>query len=388
MRILHTSDWHLGRSFGDFRLLDDQRQFLEWLVDLCIQREVELVAVAGDLFDRSVPPADAVALLRDTLRSFQAAQIEVVAIAGNHDSGDRLAAYDGLTEASGLLIRGGYERAAQVEVRNFSDGPLAIAAVPFLDPVLAPEGYLEPAESEGRLQRYSHEGVLRTCLDQIRSSVSGHARSLVLAHAFVAGGVDSTSERELSIGASSMVSASVFDGFSYCALGHLHRPQVVDKRPHVRYSGSPLAYSFSERKDSKEVVVVDLDPEGNASIESVKVPVGRRARLITDHFDRVMQHPGFDDDPFVRIELLDQTRIIDAHRRLRDKFPYLAEIAYIAEDKTATSESPRSAVLRELAPLAQVQAFWTSNAAGAMLPDQEALVIEVLEELQREEVGR
>lgn len=388
MRILHTSDWHLGRSFGDFRLLDDQREFLQWLVELCKERQVELVAIAGDLFDRSVPPADAVALLRDTLRSFQAARIEVVAIAGNHDSGDRLAAYDGLTEASGLLIRGGYERAAQVEVRNFSDGPLAIAAVPFLDPVLAPEGYLEPDETAGRLQRYGHEGVLRTCLDQIRASVAGQPRSLILAHAFVAGGAESTSERELSIGASSMVSASVFDDFSYCALGHLHRPQVVDKRPHVRYSGSPLAYSFSEREDSKEVVLVELDPEGNASVESIKVPGGRRARLITDHFDQVMLHPGFDDDPFVRIELLDQTRIIDAHRRLRDKFPYLAEIAYIAEDDSATSAAPRSAVLRELSPLAQVQAFWSANAAGPLEPDQESLVVDVLEELQREEAAR
>ncbi len=388
MRILHTSDWHLGRSFGDFRLLDDQRDFLQWLVELCKDREVELVAIAGDLFDRSVPPADAVALLRDTLRSFQAAHIEVVAIAGNHDSGDRLAAYDGLTEASGLLIRGGYERAAQVEVRDFSDGPLAIAAVPFLDPVLAPEGYLEPDESVGRLHRYSHEGVLRACLDQIRASVAEHPRSLVLAHAFVAGGAESTSERELSIGAASMVSASVFDDFSYCALGHLHRPQVVDKRPHVRYSGSPLAYSFSEREDSKEVVLVELDPEGNASIESIKVPGGRRARVITDRFDQVMQHPGFDDDPFVRIELLDQTRIIDAHRRLREKFPYLAEIAYIAEDTSPTSAAPRSAVLRELSPLAQVQAFWSANAAGELEPDQESLVVDVLEELQREEAAR
>ena len=388
MRILHTSDWHLGRSFGDFRLLDDQRQFLEWLVALCVDGGVELVAVAGDLFDRSVPPADAVALLRDTLRAFQTANIEVVAIAGNHDSADRLAAYDGLTEASGLLIRGGFERAAKVEIRNFSDGPLAIAAVPFLDPVLAPEGYLEPDESGGRTQRYSHEGVLRTCLNQIRAEVASQPRSLVLAHAFVAGGSASESERELSVGAASVVSAGIFDDFSYCALGHLHRPQVIDKRQNVRYSGSPLAYSFSERDDTKEVVLVDLDPEGQVSTESIRVPVGRRARLVTGRFDDVLNHVGFDDDPFVRVELLDQTRVIDAHRRLRDKFPYLAEIAYIQDENAVRREAPRSAVLRELSPLAQVRAFWDANATGNLQPDQEALVIEVLEDLQRDEVGQ
>lgn len=386
MRILHTSDWHLGRSFGDFRLLDDQQAFLEWLVELCTEQGVELVAVAGDLFDRSVPPADAVALLRDALRSFQAANIEVVAIAGNHDSAERLAAYDGLTEAAGLLIRGGYERAERVEVRTYSDGPLAIAAVPFLDPVLAPPGYLPEADGAGRLQRYSHDGVLRTCLDQVRAATSGQSRSLVLAHAFVAGGEASESERDLSIGAVSVVPATVFEGFSYTALGHLHRPQIVAKQDNIRYSGSPLPYSFSERDDQKQVLLVDLAPDGAVSVEAVPVPVGRRAILRSGSFDEVMASADVADEPFVRVELTNQTRVIDAHRRLREKFPFLAEIAYVADTAVTTPHAPTAAALQKLSPLEQVQAFWAANSQTELESDQETLVIEVLKKLQADEV--
>lgn len=390
MRILHTSDWHLGRSFGDFRLLADQRSFLTWLVERCVAERVELVAVAGDLFDRSVPPADAVALLRDVLREFQSAGIEVVAIAGNHDSAERLAAYDGLTEAAGLVIRGGYERASLVDVRTYSDGPLAIAAVPFLDPVLAPPGYVEAQDEGGRLLRYSHDAVLRSCLDDVRDSMAGQPRSLVLAHAFVAGGAATDSERELAIGGTSAVGADAFSGFSYSALGHLHRPQVIDGRDNVRYSGSPLAYSFSERKDTKQVTLVEMEPDGAAKTTSIPIPegIGRRARRVVGAFDEVMAHAGFEDDPFVRVELTNQTRVIDAHRRLREKFPFLAEIAYTGEAPGQPASAPTAAKLREQTPLQQVQAFWAANATDELAPDQEAIVIEVLEKLGRAEAAR
>ncbi|MEZ5342438.1 MAG: exonuclease SbcCD subunit D [Acidimicrobiales bacterium] len=390
---LHTSDWHLGRSFGDFRLLGDQRLFLDWLVEVCVDQGVELVAIAGDLFDRSVPPADAVALLRDVLRELQAHQIEVVAIAGNHDSAERLAAYDGLTEASGLVIRGGYDRAGRVDIRTYSDGPLAIAAVPFLDPVLAPIGFESVDDDRdeqadvGRLHRHTHDSVLRFTLDAVRRQTATAPRSIVLAHAFVAGGEASDSERELTIGAASMVGAAAFAGFSYSALGHLHRPQIVDGQVTIRYSGSPLPYSFSERDDQKQVVLVDMDTAGGVSTTPIPVPVGRRARLLRGSFDDVMAHPPLAGDPFVRVELTDPTRVIDAHRRLRANFPYLAEIAYIGGEQVTDHSAPSSVRMRALSPLEQVHAFWSANMTEELLADQEALVIEVLQKLDRDEVG-
>ncbi|MFV1991432.1 MAG: exonuclease SbcCD subunit D, partial [Acidimicrobiales bacterium] len=191
MRILHTSDWHLGRKFGDHPLLGDQRDFLEWLVSLAVDRAVDLVVVSGDLYDRSMPPGEAVELFGDTLRSFHRAGIGFVGIAGNHDSPARLAALDGITDASGVLLRGGYRRSDDVTVLSIGESQLAVAAVPFLEPLMS------PAASEGRL---THEEVLVTALSAARESLPKKTCSLVLAHAFVAGGQVSDSERELSVG--------------------------------------------------------------------------------------------------------------------------------------------------------------------------------------------
>ena len=151
MRILHTSDWHLGRSFGDHRLLEQQALFIDWLVGLVRDEEIDLIAIAGDLYDRSVPPADAVELFHSALSQLLAAGADIAAIAGNHDSAERLGSIDGLL-TPGLLLRGGYKRAADVEVRSYSDGPLAIVAVPYLDPVFAPTETPETPERPETLE--------------------------------------------------------------------------------------------------------------------------------------------------------------------------------------------------------------------------------------------
>ncbi len=168
MRIIHTSDWHLGRSFGDFSLLGEQEAFIDWLVAAVARESADLVVIAGDLHDRAVPPAAAVSLFSDAVRRIRRAGAEVVAIAGNHDSGERIGAFDGLVDAGGVVIRGGYRSASAVTVREFSDGPLAIVALPFLEPLLAPietrETILERSESP----RLSHEAVLAHAIDQAR----------------------------------------------------------------------------------------------------------------------------------------------------------------------------------------------------------------------------
>ena len=151
MKILHTSDWHLGRSFGSVSLHDAQTQFCEWLLGVAVSEKVELLVVAGDLYDRSLPPQDSVVLWRETLTAFHKAGITVVAIAGNHDGADRVAAFDGLTDGARIFVRGGYGRAGEILTLQFSDGPLDIALVPFLDPQLAPpEWKAELAEAELR----------------------------------------------------------------------------------------------------------------------------------------------------------------------------------------------------------------------------------------------
>lgn len=324
MRILHTSDWHLGRSFGDHRLLDQQALFVDWLVDIVRHEEIDLVAIAGDLYDRSVPPADAVELFHSALRRLLAAGADVAAITGNHDSAERLGSIDGLL-TSGLLLRGGYKRAADVEIRAYADGPLAIVAVPYLDPVFAPlESGAESAESLDA-GRPSHETVLRRTLQTARDRMAPGVRSLAIAHAFVTGAEPSESERTLAVGDAGMVSSSVFNGFDYTALGHLHRAQIVGGDERVRYSGAPLAYSFGETSQ-KEVVLIELDADGDARSKPIPIDVGRSVATVRGTLDELLASQGNDTD-WVRVELTNQHPVADAHRRLRDHFPHLVEIA-------------------------------------------------------------
>ena len=328
MRILHTSDWHLGRSFGDHRLLDQQALFIDWLVDIVRHEEIDLVAIAGDLFDRSVPPADAVELFHSALSRLLATGAEVAAITGNHDSAERLGSIDGLL-TSGLLLRGGYKRAADVEIRRYDDGPLAIVAVPYLDPAFAPvdtsysdEGGVDRPSHAGRP---SHEMVLRRTLQTARERIAPGVRSLAIAHAFVTGAEPSDSERNLSVGDAGMVSSAVFDGFDYTALGHLHRAQIVGGDERIRYSGAPLAYSFGEAAQ-KEVVLIELDADGDARSKPIPIDVGRSVMTVRGTLDELLAADGNTDD-WVRVELTNSHPVADAHRRLRGQFPHLVEIA-------------------------------------------------------------
>lgn len=355
MRILHTSDWHLGRSFGDFNLLDEQRAFVDWLVETTEAEQAELVVIAGDLHDRAVPPAAAVTLFSDAVRRLRAVGAEVVAIAGNHDSGERVDAFDGLVDAGGIVIRGGYRAASTVTVREYSDGPLAIVALPFLEPLAAPIETREQIRLGQSSPRLSHESVLVHAIDGAKVDLPEGMRSLALAHAFVTGAAPSESERELAVGDSGMVSADIFDPFDYVALGHLHRPQLVAGAEHIRYSGSPLPYSFGERHQ-KVVVSIDLASDGTVTSREIPIEVGRPVATVKGSFDEIMAGPA-NDQAWIRVELLDAAVIPDAHRALRAKFPWLVEIARVASS-APSGHRLTAAEVRTRPPAALVRDFW------------------------------
>jgi len=361
MRILHTSDWHLGRSFGDFTLLDEQRAFVDWLVATAAAEQAELVVIAGDLHDRAVPPAAAVSLFSDAVRRLRAVGAEVVAIAGNHDSGERVDAFDGLVDAGGIIIRGGYRAASTVTVREYSDGPLAIVALPFLEPLLAPIETREAILDGSSSPRLSHEAVLAHAIERAEAGLPKGTRSLALAHAFVTGAAPSDSERELAVGDSGMVSADIFEPFDYVALGHLHRPQLVADSEHIRYSGSPLPYSFGERHQ-KVVVSIDLAPDGAITAHEIPIEVGRAVATVRGSFDELMSGPA-DEQSWVRVELTDTAVIPDAHRALRAKFPWLVEIARVASS-APSGHRLTAAEVRARPPAALVHDFWTEVSAA------------------------
>lgn len=384
MRILHTSDWHLGRSFGDFNLLDEQRAFVDWLVATVETEQAELVVIAGDLHDRAVPPAAAVTLFSDAVRRLRAVGAEVVAIAGNHDSGERVDAFDGLVDAGGIVIRGGYRAASTVTVRHYSDGPLAIVALPFLEPLLAPIDTRREILDGSESPRLSHEAVLAHAIAQAEASLPEGMRSLALAHAFVTGAAPSDSERELAVGDSGMVSADIFAPFDYVALGHLHRPQLVADADHIRYSGSPLPYSFGERHQ-KVVVSLDLAPDGTVTAHEIPVDIGRGVATVKGSFDELMSGPN-NEDAWVRVELTDTAVIPDAHRALRGKFPWLVEIARVASSAPSGHRLTATEV-RSRPPAALVQDFWTEVSNAEANEAIAAVLDQAIQLAQNDDVG-
>ena len=355
MRLLHTSDWHLGRSFHGASLLEDQSAALDRIVQLACERSVDLVVIAGDLYDRAIPPAEAVSLFTDTLARLRQAGIAVVAIAGNHDSHVRVSVYDPLLSALGVTIRGAVTRAAEPVLVEPADGGAAVAVypLPYLEPMvdgprllarLEPEGRADPgqaqpasagAETAGAAEpaagRFSHEATTRLALAGIRRDLARRpgSRSVLVAHTFVAGGESSDSERELSVGQVDRVGVEAFAGFDYVALGHLHGSQQLDG-PRLAYSGTPLPYSFSEERQRKSVRIVELAADGTPAVEVVPLEVGRRLRTLEGTLAELCADPAFETARQARVRaiLTDETLPLQAMARLRERFPHAVELRH------------------------------------------------------------
>ncbi len=393
MRLLHTSDWHLGRSFHGASLLDEQAEALDRIVELAREAAVDLVVIAGDLYDRAIPPAEAVSLFTDTLARLRSAGIAVVAIAGNHDSHVRVSVYDPLLSALGVTIRGAVTRAAEPVLVQPAAGGAAVAVypLPYLEPVVDGPRLLarleegEPAdpgqsgpgiagtEAAGPGQgepaaagRFSHEATTRLALQGIRRDLERRpgTRSVLVAHTFVAGGQGSDSERELSVGQVDRVSVETFAGFDYVALGHLHGSQQLDG-PRLAYSGTPLPYSFSEERHRKSVRIVELAADGTPAVEVVPLGVGRSLQTIEGTLATLCSDPAFERarEARVRAILTDEALPLQAMARLRERFPHAVELRHQPPAVERSSGDERSRRIREArSPL---------ELAGLFLADQQ-----------------
>lgn len=378
MKILHTSDWHLGRSFGSISLHHDQVAFCNWLTDLVANEQIELVVIAGDIYDRAIAPVESIELFRQTIRDLRTTGANVAVISGNHDGPDRLSPYDDLLDLSGVYIRGGYEGVGRVVTHTFNDGPLDIALLPFLDPQSAPDGFgdQEIADAGERRRRRTHHSVLADAMTAVRPQLSA-PRSLAIAHAFVAGGLVSDSERALEVGGTGAVDAELFDGFSYSALGHLHRPQEITK-PTLRYSGTPLAYSFSEQHQ-KSVTIIDMTADGQCAIDTIDVPVGRAVATITGTIDELLApdaHPAA-RDCFVRAIVTDRDTVIEAKARLEAIYPHITEVR-LEPVGGITLNDEAVPNIADVDPIDAVRTFWTEVEGSAPDDDTDAVLIEAV----------
>jgi exonuclease SbcD len=321
VRFIHTSDWHLGRSFHRQDLLATQAQFLNWLLALAKKEAVGAVLVAGDVYDRSQPPADAVKLLDSTVSDFAQARIPLIITAGNHDSPVRLQYGKNLFADQGIHIRANLESVTEPVILTDDHGQVGVYGIPYLHPDLV---------NEELGSARSHESVLAAVAKRITADVQrrGLQRTVVLAHAFITGGETSESEMDIRVGGVDNASAGVFDGFGYVALGHLHGPQMVnlsDSATTLAYSGSPIAFSFGERDHRKSVALVEIDDLGAASVERVVVPTQRAVRQVRGNLSDLLeigsQEPPEARDDFMKVILTDPVRPESPMERLKTVWP-------------------------------------------------------------------
>ncbi|MFJ3105165.1 exonuclease SbcCD subunit D [Streptomyces sp. NPDC086835] len=323
MRLLHTSDWHLGRSFHRVSMLDAQAAFLDHLVATVREREVDAVLVAGDVYDRAVPPLAAVALFDEALHRLADAGVPTVMISGNHDSARRLGVGAGLIDRAGIHLRTDPAGCGTPVLLADDHGQVACYGLPYLEPSLV--------RNEFGTEKAAHETVLAAAMERIRDDLAAReegTRSVVLAHAFVMGGEESDSERDITVGGVCAVPSGVFRGVDYVALGHLHGCQTITER--IRYSGSPLAYSFSEADHRKTMWLVDLDASGAVTAERIDCPVPRPLARLRGTMEELLESPELDrhEESFVEATLTDAVRPADPMARLTRRFPHILSLVF------------------------------------------------------------
>jgi DNA repair protein SbcD/Mre11 len=337
MRLLHTSDWHLGRSLHRADLRAAQSAFLDHLVDTVRAEKVDAVLVAGDVYDRAVPPVDAVELCADALNRLRDAGAKIVLISGNHDSARRLGFGSDLFEPAGVHVRTRPSALAHPVLLEDAHGPVAVYGVPYLEPDAVrddlppvPPAEENGAEGTGAEVPRGHAGVLGHAARCIRADADSRRvqRRVVLAHGWVAGGAASESERDITVGGVGQVPPALFDDFSYVALGHLHGQQTI--AGHLRYSGSPLPYSFSEAAHRKGSWLVELDGAGAIRAERVPAPVHRRLSVLRGPLQDLLSSAAFaqHEDDFVSVTLTDPSRPEAAMDALRARFPHVLVLAF------------------------------------------------------------
>ncbi|RSM69712.1 exonuclease SbcCD subunit D [Amycolatopsis sp. WAC 01375] len=380
VKLLHTSDWHIGRTFHGADLLAEQEAVLGHVADLVIAESVDVVLVSGDIYDRAVPSAEAVRVATTALGRLRQAGAKLVMTPGNHDSAPRLGAFAEFAAAGGLYLRATIDGLAEPVLLPDEHGEVALYGIPYLEP--------EPARHAlGVPEARGHTGVLTEAMRRVRADLASRpsgTRSVVLAHAFVTGGEPTESERTIAVGGVEQVPGSVFDGVDYVALGHLHGPQTLAE--HLRYSGSPLAYSFSETRQRKSVWLVDLDADGLAEVRRHELPVPRHLAMVRGELADLLSDPAHDGltEHFLSFTVTDRVRPVDAMRKLRERFPYAVHMDWQPEGGHDGAALKYAEAVRGRSDVEITRSFLEDCRGSAPSDSEERLVLAALGAAGRE----
>jgi DNA repair protein SbcD/Mre11 len=366
MRFLHTADWHLGRLFHQVHLTEDQAFVLRQLVDVARDARVDAVVVAGDVYDRAVPPPEAVGLLDDVLSELLLGlKVPVVMAAGNHDSPERLAFGARVLARQGLHLFGRPSAGLAPVVLGDAHGTVSFYVAPYAEPALIRECLAGDDVVD-------HQSGMRALLASMLDAHPARGRSVFVGHAFVNGALGSDSERPLSVGGAGAVDPSTFGGFQYVALGHLHRPQdIVDAGSAIRYAGALLEYSFDEVGQRRSVTIVDIDGAGAPRLEEVPLVPRRALRRIEGTLEELLHGGGPSCDDYVVARLLDRHPVLDPIGRLRGVYPNILCI-----ERPAVVAGPAGRAGGDRRQLGHGQlfaAFFQEMTGGEPTPEEQAV---------------
>jgi exonuclease SbcD len=383
MRILHTSDWHIGRQLHHVSLLQDQRHVLDQIINICESEQVDVVLIAGDIYDRAIPPANAVSLVDETLNQLcNELDIPVIIIAGNHDGAERLGFASRQLGKANLYISGPLQTAIQPVVLEDAYGEVYFYPIPYADPATVRDvlcDLLSDEEASGQPRLSSHDQSMEKIVQQL--DLPADMRCVALSHCFLVGGSECESERPLSVGGADQVSARHFKKFNYTALGHLHRQQEQGDDC-IRYSGSILKYSFSEEHHKKSVSLIDLDKKGNCKIQHVPLTALRDMRSISGALDEIItaakDDPNVDD--YLQISLTDSHAILDPMSKLRAVYPNVLHL----ERPGLMAKGQQKMVHRDLlkkGELSMFKDFYQQVKDEKLTKDQQEMLESLLDEL-------
>lgn len=381
MKILHTSDWHIGRFLNQRSLLGDQAAILEGLRALLRRELPDVLIIAGDLYDRSIPSREALSLVDDILDTvILELKIPTIIIGGNHDGGQRLAFTSGILEKRGLYIRGVFTPSPEPIVLEDGQGGVAFWPVPFVKPV-------EYRDITGEESVRDYQDMYAAILEDIEKRMDPSLRHVLITHGMILshlpedGDLDD-SVRPIEIGGISFARSSLFGAFDYVALGHLHRPQRVgDDR--IRYAGSLFKYSFSEVNQHKSVTLVDMDGSGEVDIRSESLPILRDMAILTGTLDDLtgasaLDHPGRED--YIKVILTDGVRRLNPMEQLKKVYPNVLEMEYQSQSISRGSTTTKRIKERLSDPLALFEDFYEQIHGEPLTPEKQAVAREIMEE--------
>ena len=378
MKIAHLSDLHLGKRVNEFSMIEDQEYILLRILEVLDDEKPDAVILAGDIYDKSVPSAEAVQLFDDFLCRLAKRHLLVFAISGNHDSPERISFASRLIDASGIHLSPVYDGNVKAYPLEDEFGVVNFYMLPFIKPA-----HVRRCFPDAEIESYTD--AMRTAVENIGIDYSG--RNVLITHQFVTGAVRSESE-EISVGGADNIDACVFDGIDYVALGHIHGPQSIDSE-RIRYCGSPLKYSFSEANQEKSVSIVNLGAKGTLSVKKVKLtPKHDMRELRGSYMDLTARanYEGTATDDYIHITLTDEEDIPDVIGKLRVIYPNLMKIDY---DNTRTRMDPRlveAENVEQKTPLQLFEELYEMQNGQPMSEEQRTFSAGIIETIWRGEV--